>query len=143
MAELVYAQRSGRCVARLGSSSLPLGTTLSVVKVALSATPDLSVFIGTLSVPPQMYYVYILLSEKDGKLYIGSAPDLRKRIEKHENGYVLATKHRRPLKLIYYEAYISSSDARHREIFLKGGKGHDELKIQLKDSFRKSKYKFS
>ncbi|MDP3724147.1 MAG: GIY-YIG nuclease family protein [bacterium] len=90
-----------------------------------------------------MYYVYILHSEKDGRLYIGSAPDLKKRIDKHEKGYVLATKNRRPLKLIYYEAYLSSADARHREIFLKGGKGHAELKIQLKDSFRKLRYKFA
>ena len=89
-----------------------------------------------------MYYVYILLSEKDGKMYIGSTPDLKKRIEKHNNGYVLATKNRRPLKLIYYESYIATRDAKRREIFLKGGKGHEELKTQLQDSFRKIKYEF-
>ena len=90
-----------------------------------------------------MYYVYILLSEKDGKLYIGSTPDLKKRKEKHDNGFVLATKNRRPLKLIYYECYISEKDARHREIFLKGGKGHEELKIQLSETFKKIKYQFN
>lgn len=89
-----------------------------------------------------MYYVYILHSEKDGKLYIGSAPDLKKRKEKHDKGYVLATKYRRPLKLIYYEKYLCPEDARHREIFLKGGKGHEEMKIQLKETFKKIKYKF-
>jgi len=89
-----------------------------------------------------MYYVYILLSEKDGKLYIGSTPDLKKRIEKHDNGFVLATKNRRPLKLVYYESYIVSRDAKRREIFLKGGKGHDQLKVQLRDSFRKLKYEY-
>src|SRR3989344_1526155 len=52
------------------------------------------------------YYVYILLSSMDGKLYIGSTPDLKKRLEKHNRGYVLATKHRRPVKLIYYESYL-------------------------------------
>ena len=36
-----------------------------------------------------MCYVYILLSKKDGELYIGSTPDLKKRIEKHNNGLVL------------------------------------------------------
>jgi putative endonuclease len=35
-----------------------------------------------------MYYVYILYSEKDGKFYIGSTPDLQNRITKHNNGYV-------------------------------------------------------
>jgi putative endonuclease len=90
-----------------------------------------------------MYYVYILHSKKDGKLYIGSTPDLKKRIEKHNNGYVLSTKNRRPLSLIYYESYINEDDAKHREIFLKGGKGHSELKIQLKDTFKKIQYKYN
>jgi putative endonuclease len=90
-----------------------------------------------------MYYVYILLCAADGKLYIGSSPDLKKRIEKHNNGFVLATKSRRPLTLIYYEAYLLGRDARRRELFLKGGKGHEELKIQLADSFKKVKYRFN
>jgi putative endonuclease len=89
-----------------------------------------------------MYYVYILFSEKDGRLYIGSSPDLKNRILKHNNGYVAATKYRRPLKLIYYEAYSTSRDAKRREIFLKGGKGHEELKMQLQESFRIIKYKY-
>lgn len=89
-----------------------------------------------------MYYVYILFSKKDGRLYIGSAPDLKKRIEKHTKGYVRATKNRRPLSLIYYESYISQRDAKRREIFLKGGKGHNELKKQLEDTFRKIKYRY-
>lgn len=88
-----------------------------------------------------MNYVYILHSDNDKKLYIGSTVDLKNRIEKHNKGYVLATKNRRPLKLIYYEGYISQRDAKRREIFLKGGKGHAELKIQLEDSFKKIKYK--
>ncbi|MBM3208917.1 GIY-YIG nuclease family protein [Candidatus Shapirobacteria bacterium] len=89
-----------------------------------------------------MYYVYILLSKKDGKLYIGSSPDLKKRLEKHERGFVLATKNRLPITLIHYESFYSERDARRREIFLKGGKGHDELKIQLQDCFKKFKYKY-
>jgi putative endonuclease len=89
-----------------------------------------------------MYYVYILYSEKDGKLYIGSAPDLRKRLEKHKKGFVSATKNRHPLKLIYYECYLDKHDAKRREEFLKGGKGHSELKIQLANTFKKIRYSF-
>lgn len=89
-----------------------------------------------------MHYTYVLYSQKDGKLYFGSCKDLKKRIEKHNNGYVSATKHRRPLKLIYYEVYLHPRDAKRREIFLKGGKGHNDLKIQLQDTFRKIKYKY-
>lgn len=90
-----------------------------------------------------MHYVYVLLSAKDGKLYIGSTKDLKQRIEKHNNGFVLATKNRRPLSLIYYEAYLVARDAKRREVFLKGGKGHEELGIQLEESFRKVKYKYN
>jgi len=88
-----------------------------------------------------MHYIYILFSQKDGKLYIGYTPNLKARIKKHNSGYVLATKNRRPLKLIYYEAYMTQADAKRREKFLKGGKGREELKIQLKDCFKKLKYK--
>ncbi len=89
-----------------------------------------------------MYYVYILYSEKDGQLYVGYSPDLKSRVEKHNKGYVKATKYRRPLKLIYYESYLVESDAKRREKFLKGGKGRAELKVQLKDVFKIIKYKF-
>ncbi|MCB0575617.1 MAG: GIY-YIG nuclease family protein, partial [Saprospiraceae bacterium] len=34
------------------------------------------------------YYVYVLLSEKDGYLYTGYTSDLRKRLEAHDNGEV-------------------------------------------------------
>jgi putative endonuclease len=66
---------------------------------------------------------------------------LKSRIHKHTKGFVPATKFRRPLKLIYYEAYLNENDAKRREKFLKGGKGHNELKIQLKEVFKKLKYK--
>lgn len=89
-----------------------------------------------------MHYTYILFSQKDGKLYIGYTPNLKARIKKHNFGYVLATKNRRPLELIYYEAYMTQSDAKRREKFLKGGKGREELKTQLKDCFKKLKYKY-
>lgn len=86
------------------------------------------------------YYVYILISQKDRKLYIGSTPDIKARVTKHNNGYVKATKNRRPVKLIYFEGYEQADDAKKREIYLKGGKGHEELKIQLKKTLHKNHY---
>ncbi len=90
-----------------------------------------------------MYYVYILFSEKDGELYTGYTPDLKVRIEKHKNGYVLATRNRRPVRLVYYESYLSEIDAKRREKFLKGGKGKSELKVQLEECFEELGYKHS
>ena len=88
-----------------------------------------------------MFYVYILFSEKDRQLYTGFSDNLQSRFKAHTEGYVKATKHRRPLKLIYYESYFLESDARKREKFLKGGNGRRELKIQLNDTFIKIVYK--
>ncbi len=70
-----------------------------------------------------MYYVYILHSSEDGKLYTGFTPDMKNRIKAHSGGYVQATKHGLPLVLIHYEAFLTSQDARRREKYLKGGNG--------------------
>ena len=66
-----------------------------------------------------MFYMYILKSGKDGFMYIGSTNDLKKRFREHNSGLVKSTKSRTPFKLVYYEAYASESDARHREHNLK------------------------
>ncbi len=88
-----------------------------------------------------MQYVYVLISLNDHRLYIGTSSDLKNRIAKHNSGYVQATKNRLPFKLIYYEAYSHISDAKRREKYLKGGAGHNELKIQLQDALIENNYK--
>ncbi|OGD63897.1 excinuclease ABC subunit C [Candidatus Beckwithbacteria bacterium RBG_13_42_9] len=88
-----------------------------------------------------MFYVYILFSEKDRQLYTGFSDNLRSRFQAHTNGYVKATKNRKPLKLIYYEAYLKESDARRREKYLKGGNGRGIMKTQLQDALKELKYK--
>ena len=84
-----------------------------------------------------MYYVYIL-SCSDQKFYIGYTQDLKKRIAKHKNGEVTATKPRRPVKLIFYEAYIDKYDALRREKYLKTQKGKTTLKSMLREFLSKS-----
>jgi len=81
-----------------------------------------------------MFYVYVLLSLKDHNLYIGFSSDLKQRIKSHNSGKVASTKSRRPLKLIYYEAYVSEKDTLGREKFLKSGSGLRFLKKQLKET---------
>lgn len=88
-----------------------------------------------------MFYVYVLISQRDKQLYVGRTNNLERRTDEHKNGKVIATKYRRPLKLIYAEIYLRWSDAHRREKYLKGGKGHNELKIQLQDILKQMKYK--
>ncbi|MCX6795932.1 MAG: GIY-YIG nuclease family protein [Candidatus Falkowbacteria bacterium] len=78
------------------------------------------------------YYVYILKSLKDKKLYIGYTENLGERIKKHNEGANESTRSRRPLQLIFAEAYINENDARKREKFFKTGHGREELKRILK-----------
>lgn len=78
-----------------------------------------------------MYYVYLLESEKDESWYIGYTKDLRNRFKSHNKGLNIATKNKKPWKLIYYEAYLERSDAKKREIFLKSGSGRRFLKKQI------------
>jgi putative endonuclease len=85
------------------------------------------------------YYVYILISLKDHKSYIGFSTDINKRLEYHNKGLNTSTKNRRPLDLIYYEAYQNESDARKRELFLKSGRGREVIKKQLENTLKKYK----
>ena len=83
-----------------------------------------------------MYYVYVMKSIKDGKLYTGSTTNLEERLEAHVQGSVLATKGRRPLKLIYYEAFLNKTDAGKEELFYKTGHGREVLRKKIKESMK-------
>jgi len=54
-----------------------------------------------------MWYVYILKSARDKKLYIGSTDDINRRLLEHNSGEIEATKNRVPLIL---EAYVAVKD---------------------------------
>jgi putative endonuclease len=70
-----------------------------------------------------MFYVYVLKSLRDGKLYFGYTKDLKKRINAHDAGLNKSTKYRGKLELVYYEAYKSRADAEAREFRLKHSAG--------------------
>lgn len=80
-----------------------------------------------------MYYVYVIESLRDKKLYIGHTNDLIRRIREHNRGLVSATQRRRPFKLLYYEASNILKDAVKREKSLKTGFGRAYLKRRLTD----------
>jgi len=82
-----------------------------------------------------MFYVYLIKSEKDGNCYIGSTNDLKRRMLEHNNGLVLSTKSRKPFNPVYYEAYQSEKDARHREKNLKlRSRAFAQLKKRITES---------
>lgn len=80
-----------------------------------------------------MFYVYLLRSIKDDGFYIGYSSDLRLRFKEHCDGEVKSTKHRRPVELIYYEAYFERELAEGRERKLKQfGSAYNGLLKRLK-----------
>ncbi|MDH4330233.1 MAG: GIY-YIG nuclease family protein [Candidatus Moranbacteria bacterium] len=83
-----------------------------------------------------MHYVYILKSLKDLKLYTGQTSDLKRRFNEHQKGKVQSTKHRRPLSLIFYEAFKEKEDAMRRERYFKTTKGKISLKLITRESLK-------
>jgi putative endonuclease len=79
-----------------------------------------------------MFYVYIIQSQKDGRLYKGFTSNLEKRIKAHNQGEVKSTRNRRPFKLVYQEEYESKKEALQREKFLKSLQGAKTLRNTIK-----------
>jgi putative endonuclease len=83
-----------------------------------------------------MYFVYIIKSSKNHKLYKGFTQNLNERIKEHNSGRVISTKSGLPWKLIYYEVFSNKTDAIREELFLKSGKGKERIKFLLVNSIK-------
>jgi putative endonuclease len=77
------------------------------------------------------YFVYILESEIDGRLYKGQTSDIDKRIKEHNSGKTKSTKGYKPWKLVYFEEFATREEAVLREKFFKTGIGREYLKEKL------------
>lgn len=80
------------------------------------------------------FYVYILYSFKDKRLYIGFTNNLKQRLIQHAKAEVNSTKNRLPVKVIHYEYFINEKDAKAREEFLKSGYGRKQFREILKNT---------
>ena len=69
-----------------------------------------------------MYYCYIL-QLKDDSYYHGYTTNLKLRFTDHQRGIVPSTKDLRPVKIVFYVAFISKSKALSFEKYLKTGSG--------------------
>ena len=74
-----------------------------------------------------MYYVYILKCS-DGKPYTGCTDNLKDRLNRHQSGWVPATKDRLPVELEAYFAFKDKYKAFNFEKYLKSGSGRAFLK---------------
>ena len=74
-----------------------------------------------------MFYVYILVC-KDKRTYVGCTNNLKDRLQRHNNGYIEATKNRLPVKLINYFTFDKETTAFNFEKYLKSGSGRAFIK---------------
>ena len=78
-----------------------------------------------------MFYTYVLKSQKDDKYYIGYSSDVHERLAQHNRGLVTSTKPRRPFDLVFYEAFTDQRHALRREKYFKTTKGKVALSKML------------
>ena len=77
------------------------------------------------------YFVYVLKSQKDNKLYIGHTNDLETRLKAHNDRKVRSTKGRAPFIRVYFEELSTRPEAIERERYLKSGSGREFIKDKL------------
>ena len=72
-----------------------------------------------------MSCIYVLLSQKTKRIYIGSSREDSGEIRllSHNRGKTISTKSGIPWEIVYQEIFKNYTDARKREIFLKTGSG--------------------
>ncbi|MBI4426143.1 MAG: GIY-YIG nuclease family protein [Candidatus Kerfeldbacteria bacterium] len=74
------------------------------------------------------FHVYVLQSEKDKQFYTGITNNIERRPKQHNRGHTRSTSYRLPIKLIFYESFLSKHDALRRERYFKTTKGKTTLK---------------
>ena len=70
-----------------------------------------------------MHYVYVLRSDRDGKLYTGVTSDLARRMREHAGGKTRSLRGRLPLRLVYKEVFETRREALARERYFKTAEG--------------------
>jgi putative endonuclease len=78
-----------------------------------------------------IFTVYVLRSQSNGKLYVGSTSNLPRRFHEHNSGQSASTTSGIPWAIVHTEEFESRSFAVQRERYFKTGKGRDELKRLL------------
>jgi putative endonuclease len=96
-------------------------------KVTVGSNPTLSAIESSIS----MWYVYVLKSAVDKKLYIGSTEDISRCLNEHNSGQMEATKEKTPLILETYVAIKTKAKAARLEEYFRTTTGRAILKNRI------------
>ena len=77
------------------------------------------------------FFVYVIYSQKHGKIYIGMTSNLEKRLFAHNNLPKGWTKNFRPWELVFSKEFSTKSEALKREKELKSHQGRDFIRQQI------------
>ena len=75
-----------------------------------------------------MYFVYVLKSDENDDIYIGSTENIQNRLGQHNSGKVRSTKAYKPWRLLEYREFLTRPEAVRHERFLKTGQQKELLK---------------
>ncbi len=78
-----------------------------------------------------MYFVYVIKSQVDQRLYKGLTKNIQVRVDEHNSGKTKSTRPYKPWELVYYEKFVTLDEARRREKYFKSGIGREFLKNKL------------
>jgi putative endonuclease len=82
-----------------------------------------------------MYFVYVLQSLSSGRFCVGQCDHLIERFREHQRGASLATRHRGPWWMPYYETYPTRTAAIRRERQIKNMKSATSIRAIIAHSF--------
>jgi putative endonuclease len=76
------------------------------------------------------YYIYILVSKRNGTLYTGVTNDIKRRVQEHRLGVNDGFTNRHQVhRLVYVEQYASPTEAITREKQIKAGSRKAKLRL--------------
>ncbi len=79
--------------------------------------------------PSIMFFVYLLRSQRTGRLYVGFTSDVAHRLGQHNQDVTKSTKGQGPWELVYQERFETRAEAMRRERFFKSGQGREALRL--------------
>jgi putative endonuclease len=79
------------------------------------------------------FYVYAIVSEVDGRIYVGIATNPLHRLTEHNRGKTFSTRAYIPWKLFYIELCRNAEHAREREKYFKTSSGKRRFKAILRN----------
>ena len=78
------------------------------------------------------FYIYAIVSEKDGVIYVGMTTDYEARLKEHNSGKSKYTSGHMPWRMFYTELLGDAASARIREKYFKTASGKRKLRAILK-----------